>query len=73
LIALVHRSSQHPIQLLNPLQDLLLDRPQFRQDFQLWAVFHRFKPESSTTFGAHGFCSFDGVLHSRYFCRRLFG
>ena len=24
-------SSQHPLQLLNPLQDLLFDRPQFRQ------------------------------------------
>ena len=32
-------SSQHPLQLLNPLQDLLFDRPQFRQDLQRWAVF----------------------------------
>jgi len=35
-------SSQHPLQLLDPLQDLLLDRPQFRQDFHRWAVLHLF-------------------------------
>ena len=31
-------SSQHPLQLLDPL----LDRSQFRQDFQRWAVLHLF-------------------------------
>ena len=31
-------SSQHPLQLLDPLQDLLLDRAQFGQDLQRWAV-----------------------------------
>ena len=40
MIALAYRSSQHPLQLLNPLQDLLLDRPQFGQDLQRWAVLH---------------------------------
>ncbi len=35
-------SSQHPLQLLDPLQDLLFDRPQFRQDLQRWAVLHHF-------------------------------
>ena len=33
-------SSQHPLQLPNPLQDLLLDRAQFGQDLQRWAVLH---------------------------------
>ena len=35
-------SSQHPLQLLNPLQDLLLDRPQFRQYLQRRPVLHLF-------------------------------
>jgi hypothetical protein len=33
-------SSQHPLQLFNPLQDLLLDRPQFQPDLQRWPVLH---------------------------------
>jgi hypothetical protein len=37
-MALACPSSQHPLQLLNPLQDLLLDRPQFGQDLQRWTV-----------------------------------
>jgi len=35
-------SSQHPLQLLDALQDLLLDRSQFRQHSQRWAVLHLF-------------------------------
>ena len=33
-------SSQHPLQLLDPLQDLLLDRAQFGQDLQRWPMLH---------------------------------
>jgi hypothetical protein len=33
-------SSQHPLQLLDPLQDLLLDRPQFNQELQRRTVLH---------------------------------
>jgi hypothetical protein len=39
-MALACPSSQHPLQLLNALQDLLLDRSQFRQDLQWRAVLH---------------------------------
>ena len=35
-------SSQHPLQLLDPLQDLRLDRPQFGQDLQRWTVLYLF-------------------------------